>query len=632
MKKGIKTLTALCLALTLTFAQTACGNGGSSGTPDCEHVYVKIDGKTATCTEDGVSTHYECSSCHKLFKLQKGKYVAVSSGELVIAKHHSAGSDDLIAEIASTCTENGVKEHYECSNCGTLLLKKGDGFVEASEADLTLSRKLHVYDREVRDEKYLFAEATKTSPLKYRKSCVCGAADESSAPATFTVGKTLTEYSTADKTGYKQNALTLSLYDAETCTYGFTWNTREEPARPKLKIYEGEQASGGGKTVTVSVSKAQSYFMSSSNIFEKEYFYVNKAQVTLSAGKTYTYVLTDEYLGVSTAPATFKAIDPKAQSFKFVHVSDSQTKDGNLTNKGAGTGDNFASVLSAMDQSASFVLHTGDVVEYGKYEDYWSAMLIENYAGLKSMPVMAISGNHETTYAAGGVTAYNTTINHFNYDVPEQSDVSLGFYYSFVFGDVKFIMLNTNLLSSNKLTDEQLNWLTAELDNKTQKWTIVSMHNPMYSVGKWGSKDGWNPIALALRRQLAKLFAEKGVDLVLQGHDHMVSRTHPINAELKANDEQTVTENEITYTINPSGTIYLMNGPAGNQAKGSDEIFVGENEKSLYSYYGGSSPSSWAEIEISGDSLTVAVKYYKKSENKAVTQHSWGIKKSSAQQ
>lgn len=628
MKKSLKTLTALILALTLGIAQTACGNSTSSTEPDvnCEHEYVKVNGKLATCDEDGYSTHYKCSECGGLFLLQKGKYVKTSESGVVIAKHHSAGSDDLIAEIASTCTKNGVKAHYVCSSCGKLLVKEGETFKEVKESDLTLPVRVHVYDQEVRSEDYLLSEATKTSPLTYKKSCVCGKADDSTAPATFTVGKTLAEYeAVTDKTGYEQNALTLSLYDAATCTYGFTWNTTEEPARPKLKICEGDKMLDDCKTVSVSVTTAQSYFLNQSQIYEECDFYVNKAQVALTAGKTYTYVLTDEYLKVTTEPATFTAVDPNAASFKFVHVSDSQTDKTPLTDKGAGTGECFSNVLTSMDKNTSFVLHTGDVVEYGKYEEFWSSMLNENYSSLSRTPIMAISGNHETTYADHAGKAFNTTINHFNYNIPEQSDVGLGFFYSFVFGDVKFIMLNTNLLLNDKLTSEQVVWLTNELTSKTQKWTIVSMHNPMYSVGKWGSDTSRNQIAMALKQQLTRLFAENGVDLVLQGHDHMISRTHPINKTFTASDEVITIENDVAYTVNPNGAIYLMNGPAGAQAKGDGEVKVSEEDKALYSYCGGSNASSWAEIEVNGDYLTVYVKYYK--DGSTITQHKWGIKK-----
>ena len=55
------------------------------------------------------------------------------------------------------------------------------------------------------------------------------------------------------------------------------------------------------------------------------------------------------------------------------------------------------------------------------------------------------------------------------------------------------------------------------------------MHNPMYSVGKRGSDPGKKSVALSLAEQLNGLFAKYKVDIVLQGHDHMVSRTYPLD-------------------------------------------------------------------------------------------------------
>lgn len=417
------------------------------------------------------------------------------------------------------------------------------------------------------------------------------------------------------------DAITLSLYDAENCVYGFTWNTTEKPSRPELKISEGETLDGNYATVSVSVNKTQAYLSNYAEIID---LYVCKAQIQLTPDTKYTYVLSDDYMNVATEPATFTAVNSSETSFKFVHVSDSQTDD--EFKGGTGTGEYFSNVLTNMDDQTRFVLHTGDVVEYGKFEDYWAAMLNENSSHLKKMPVMAISGNHETTYSThGGETTYNATINHFNYSIPEQS-AELGFFYSFVYGDVKFIMLNTNFASGTyKLPKAQYNWLVSELENNTKKWTVVAMHNPIYSVGKWGSDSNRNQTAMGLKHQLAAIFAKYGVDLVLQGHDHMLSRTYPINEELEPAEETITTENGTSYSVNPSGTIYVMNGAAGDQSKSDAESKVSEADKSLYSYYGGSHGSSWAEIEIKGDYLTVTVK--SAAQGSALTEKVWGIKK-----
>ena len=180
-------------------------------------------------------------------------------------------------------------------------------------------------------------------------------------------------------------------------------------------------------------------------------------------------------------------------------------------------------------------------------------------------------------------------------------------------------MLNTNSLSGSVLKDEQYNWLVDELKNNTCKWTIVSMHNPMYSIGKWGSDSSKNAIALGLQAQLRKIFDKYGVDLVLQGHDHAISRTFPIDGAGSVQTENLVQMNGIEYSINPNGVVYVMNGTGGTQNRGAEGDVIWD----LYKYGEKSNDGSWAEITIDGDMLTVTVKYYDDGQEK--TYYTWGI-------
>ena len=183
-------------------------------------------------------------------------------------------------------------------------------------------------------------------------------------------------------------------------------------------------------------------------------------------------------------------------------------------------------------------------------------------------------------------------------------------------------MLNTNDLTGNKLKNEQYNWLVNELQNNTATWTIVAMHNPMYSVGKYGADETRNAISLALRAQLQSIFAQYGVDIVLQGHDHAVSRTYPIDGNGQPQTETWQTENGVNYYVNPNGVLYLMNGTSGGQARSPYAI-----DASLYQYAEGSKASSWAQFEISGNEMKVSVNYYTASG--VLSYQTWGIKKTS---
>lgn len=80
---------------------------------------------------------------------------------------------------------------------------------------------------------------------------------------------------------------------------------------------------------------------------------------------------------------------------------------------------------------------------------------------------------------------------------------------------VRFVFVNSN--------DLRLDWLKQALTTDTEDlWTIVSFHHPVFSGGnEHGPTDGFGDT-------LPGLFARKGVDLVLNGHDHVYSVTQEV--------------------------------------------------------------------------------------------------------
>lgn len=65
-------------------------------------------------------------------------------------------------------------------------------------------------------------------------------------------------------------------------------------------------------------------------------------------------------------------------------------------------------------------------------------------------------------------------------------------------------------------------WTTAALDGAKSRnipWTVVGMHTPCLSVGKYDCQPG---------EEFTNLLVEKKVDLVLTGHDHVYQRTHQL--------------------------------------------------------------------------------------------------------
>jgi 3',5'-cyclic AMP phosphodiesterase CpdA len=68
---------------------------------------------------------------------------------------------------------------------------------------------------------------------------------------------------------------------------------------------------------------------------------------------------------------------------------------------------------------------------------------------------------------------------------------------------------------------EQLAWLEATLRDNPNRWTIVLQHQPVYSIAR-------NRRTPELESRLVPLYDRYGVDLVLQGHDHVYGRTHKL--------------------------------------------------------------------------------------------------------
>ena len=154
----------------------------------------------------------------------------------------------------------------------------------------------------------------------------------------------------------------MTLYDSENSVYGFTYNCKEEPLRPVICVRE----MGGEWTEYPALTEeTTSQFKTTGDFYT---YYVVKTEIELLPDTTYEYYAYDKYVEVGTETATLKTKDPKSTEFTFIHVSDSQEYP-----------DYFGDTLKQCVGQADFLLHTGDVVEWSKYEEEWTAMLDGNF-------------------------------------------------------------------------------------------------------------------------------------------------------------------------------------------------------------------------------------------------------------
>ncbi len=94
---------------------------------------VKVDAKAPTCTVDGNKEYYQCTDCGKKFSDAEGKKEIVN---VIIDAHHTLTKVDA---KAPTCLEPGNNEYYTCSACGKVF-KDAAGTTETTVAAETLAK------------------------------------------------------------------------------------------------------------------------------------------------------------------------------------------------------------------------------------------------------------------------------------------------------------------------------------------------------------------------------------------------------------------------------------------------------------------------------------------------------------
>ena len=121
-------------------------------------------------------------------------------------------------------------------------------------------------------------------------------------------------------------------------------------------------------------------------------------------------------------------------------------------------------------------------------------------------------------------------------------------YYTFARDDVRFLVLDTNLLDP-----KQLAWAEATLSAARESWRIAVFHHPIYSDGK---RHGSN---IELRVVLEPLFVRYNVSVAFTGHEHIYERIKP--------------QKGITYFIAGSGGQLRKGGlePSELMARGVDQ-------------------------------------------------------------
>lgn len=375
--------------------------------------------------------------------------------------------------------------------------------------------------------------ASEETLLPTASSYAISSPDQTEAPAT--------EYSTLI------SKITVTFCGDASTAKGFTWYTNRDSQSSDVQV-----APKISQSPDFSRSKTYTGTVSDSHNSPDEF--VHKASaVGLTSNTAYYYRVGDANLNIWSNPAVFTTA-PESGSFTFVDLSDTQFANQTGANV---TADTISKALSEVG-NAGFIIHNGDVVD-NKSEVQWNLLLQTAKSSLMNTTIMPASGNHD----AGN----STFIDHFNFDTPGQSPT--GAYYSVDYSNAHFVVLNTNESSDNykEFTNAQVDWLKADIGSAKSagaQWIIIIMHMGPYTTAEHSADSNIKDTRL----KIAPLLSDLGVDLVLQGHDHVYERSKPI-ADGVATKETIVTEafngSSVNYIFDPQGTVYLTPGTAGTK-------------------------------------------------------------------
>lgn len=227
--------------------------------------------------------------------------------------------------------------------------------------------------------------------------------------------------------------------------------------------------------------------------------------------------------------------------------------------------DKFLNVLEnalTKNKDADFIVHLGDFVNDGNNEEYWKWVLSSNVWAENA--VLAMSGNHE---AGKNIVAYTAGVEHavlahFNLPVVCEQNLSMGGYYSIVYDDITFIILNTNTGGECGLDESQYNWAIELAKNAKTKWKVLCAHKSPYSNGPHHKDMDVKLIG----KQIDDIAYYGGIDLVLGGHDHVYARTDVLaqGRKIFANKKKLNHNGDMHDSyFKPNGTIYVVPGTSG---------------------------------------------------------------------
>jgi len=243
----------------------------------------------------------------------------------------------------------------------------------------------------------------------------------------------------------------------------------------------------------------------------------------LQPGTTYFYRVRSS--GAVLAAGSFRTnLPPGSTPFSFAVWGDS----------GSGAQPQFDVASRIVAANPDLSLLAGDVIYPSGQPEGFDPYFFVPYRDIVNRScIFTALGNHdlETDNGQSYLTAFY---------LPHNNPANSERYYSFDYGNVHFITLDTN--QNTGIGSAQRAWLESDLASTTQPWKIVVMHHQPYDTDGGHTPDIW------VREDLSPLFEQYNVDIVFSGHSHHYMRSIPVR----------------DYVPSSRGVIYVVTGGGGD--------------------------------------------------------------------
>ena len=455
----------------------------------------------------------------------------------------------------------------------------------------------------------------------------------------YTLTAEFGDYTAVDKEKHTPFSITASYYDMSATKYGVVWHTRAEPVNPVLLAVEGD----GSSWDNASAFDVETFNWAMTH--DGDEWTCSGVVENLKFNTTYSVKFGDYSVGAWSRVYTFTTRPEYDEEVSFVYMTDTQQKEPTTHTDGKTYSRTHNTLIDAITRfpEADFISHGGDLVQEGAYACQWEGMLYNFEEYLFNYPMQFVNGNHEWFDNGERDNPHNTD-KIFNIDYPGKDnpnyDIQNGVFYSFDFGPLHYVVLNSNEIYANgrDLDEVQMQWLSDDVTkanaNPNTKWVIAMTHHLIYPNLLYD-------VDVNYAGQMMPVLDNLDIDLVLYGHNHALTVTYPIvwdsslesdaiglKAKVVTKTTQDVVYDGVTVQkyIYPEGTtdygtILHQTGASGIQC-GDKYVGIDMNNYPYWSIITGGGKNNWPNISMNG---SLSMYTYVEVSNDTLVARTYGV-------